>query len=386
MDKLLIVDDMQQNIELMSAYITNSGFEVSSATNGTSAITKAKIIKPSLIILDLIMPEVSGYDICKKLKSDPETSNILILIVTALDSKETRTRAFELGADDFLSKPFDKGTLISKVKGLLRLRHLSDELDQQYAQLKEKNAQLDLQLKMARQVQQALIKEYKLSINDINLTSRYMPALDIGGDLYDVIHLSKNSICIFMSDVSGHGISAALLTSMIKMMFENTVAEYPKPDLLLEKMNEAFCSIFRNSGTDVYACAFYAYIDTNAKRISFSNAGHALPVFVDSSENTAEELVITGIPLGLMENTVYEFKTLNYEKNDLILFYTDGLSDSYYKNSPDDFLNQLKFLLLDMKTECSSDAILNSIIEHFYNSNEEAKYENDDVSLILCEM
>lgn len=386
MDKVLVVDDMLQNIELMSSFLKGNGYEVYSATSGASALRKAKILKPSLIILDLIMPEISGYDVCKILKGDSETKNILILIVTALDSKESRKRAFALGADDFMAKPFDKNTFNSKLKGLFRLKYLNDELEKQYSQLKEKNIELERQMKMARHVQRAMIEEYKFTVNHISITSRYMPAFDVGGDLYDVIQPNAHSVCVFMADVSGHGVSAALLTSMLKMMFKNTVETIPKPDYLLRKMNEQFCSIFSKSNVDVYACAFYAYMDTKEKRITYSNAGHAFPVFVDASQSTADELSLGGVPLGLMEDSTYECQSINYEDGDMILFHTDGLGDSFYKDSPEDFTSMLGELLLDMEEGYTSEEILDEIVEHFYDQDEDTKYENDDVSLILCRM
>lgn len=386
MNRVLIVDDMQQNLELMSSYLKNSGFEVYTASSGASALKKARILKPFLVILDLIMPEISGYDVCKTLKGDPKTDDILILIVTALDSKESRKRAFALGADEFLPKPFDKGTFLSKLKGLFRLKNLNDELEKQFAQLKEKNMQLELQMKMARQVQQAMIEEYKFTVNHISITSRYMPAFDVGGDLYDVIKPNDHSVCIFMADVSGHGVSAALLTAMLKMMFENTVQTMPKPDYLLKSMNSQFCSVFSQNKTSVYACAFYAYIDTKEKRITYSNAGHALPIFVNASKNTAYEIALGGVPLGLMEDTTYECQSISYEDGDFILFQTDGLGDSFYKDSPEDFVRMLKELLLGMTEGYTPDEILDEVVEHFYDQDEETKFENDDVSLILCRM
>lgn len=385
MDKVLIVDDMQPNIELMSTYLQDSGFDVYSAKTGSSAIVKARLLNPSLMILDLIMPDISGFDVCKVLKSDPQTSSMLVLVVTALDSKDSRTRAFELGADDILVKPFDRSTLLSKIKSLFRVRTLSQELEKQYARLREKNEQLEVQLKMARQVQRSLIQEYKIKINGVSLTSKYLPAMDIGGDIYDIVEINNHSIGIFMADVSGHGISAALLISMLKLLFKNTVAKFPKPDLLLERMNTEFCSIFTNSSdSGFYAGAFYAYIDTKEKRITYSNAGHIFPVFLDSVENTVQELALSGVPLGLMDGTTYDCITKNYTDGDMILFYTDGLSDSYYKDSPEDFLFMLKKLLLDMQGDTSPDLILTTILEHFYNTDEFT--ENDDVSLILCQM
>jgi len=191
LDTILVVDDIEQNVELISRYLINSGYNVITANNGASAIKKAQMLHPDLIILDIMMPGISGYDVCKTLKNDEDTKYISILVVTALDSKETRVRALGVGADDFITKSFDKLTLLSKVKSLLRIKHLSDQLKKQYSELQEKNNITDYQLKMARQIQRALIQEANFSVNDVKFTSKYMPALDIGGDLYDIIKLDE---------------------------------------------------------------------------------------------------------------------------------------------------------------------------------------------------
>ncbi len=385
MDKILVVDDMEQNVELISRYLINAGYNVSTANNGATAIKKAKMLKPDLIILDIMMPQMSGYDVCKYIKGEEETKYISILIVTALDSKDTRTRAFEVGADDFITKSFDKTMLLSKVKSLLRIKHLSDQLKHQYAELQETNNVLDYQMKMARQVQQSLIEESNFQVNEVRFNSRYMPALDIGGDIYDIIKLDENSVGVFIGDVSGHGISAALLTSMIKIMFRNLVTTYPNPKDLLYQMNLEFSNIFANRITDVYASVFFARIDTKNKEICYANAGHALPMFVKSSTHVASEMQANGIPIGLMDKSTYDDHIQTFERGDVILFYTDGLSDSLNKESNELFLDKLKELLLDVKSQ-PSEEIIEMLINQFYNMDESAKYENDDVSIILCKI
>lgn len=384
MDKILIVDDMQTNLILMSSYLQNSGYEVFSASNGQAAIKNARLLKPALIILDVVMPGMSGYDVCRVLKSDPETQDIQVLVSTASDSKESRTRAFEVGADDFVTKPFDKAILKAKVKSLLRISHLKDKLKVQYEAINEQNRQIDTQLKMAKQIQQALISKYNNEVKGVEVTFRYMPAIDIGGDIYEVVALEDGRLCIFMADVSGHGISAALLTSMIKIMFKNNLSNYIVPNVLLEKINREFYAIFSSSDINVYACALCAIINTEKRSIVYSNAGQALPIFIDHSEGTIDELSLGGVPLGMMEDTLYDIDKINYESNDVILFYTDGLQDSLYKNSPDEFIANIKELIQCMPSNISSKEFLDDIINQFYNDDEDAKFKNDDVTIILC--
>ncbi len=388
MDNILIADCMEHSIQLINRYLTYSGYNINTATTGASTLKKARLLKPDLIILDVSMPDISGYDICKLLKSDDQTKYILILMISTSDSKESIIRALEVSADDYLAKPFEKTLLLFKVKSLLRIKNLSDQLKQKYVEAEEKNKLIDMQLNTAMQVQRSLIKDFNFTFNDVSFVTKYLPAFDVGGDFYDIIMLDDHKMGVIIGDVSGHGISAALLTSMLTMMFRNNVIGNPDPEKLLHKMNDEFCAIFENSTSSMYACVFYAVIDTLNKKITYSNAGQALPVYYSSSQNAAHEVKCSGTPLGLLANSTYEVYHLNYEKDDIILLQTDGLSSFYFKDSPDNFIKSLKDLLLQIKDFKSSEDILDMILLEYYNYDitENEKFVADDVSLILCKM
>ncbi len=385
MDKILVVDDMEQNIDLISRYLTKGGYDVISATNGPAAIRKARIFKPDLILLDLLMPQMTGFEVCKILKNDNDTKYISILIISALDSNDTRTRSLEVGADDFISKSFDKTLLMSKVKSLLRIKHLSDQLKQQFSELQEKNDILNFQLNMAMQVQRSLIEQNNFIFNNVNFISKYLPALDIGGDMYDMVKIDNSNIAVIIGDVSGHGISAALLTAMLKMMFRNIISITHIPSEVLNKMNTEFCNIFTNKIIDVYSCVFYALIDTTSKKILCSNAGHTLPIFVSAKNDLAYEIDIHGLPIGMMENTNYNTKTISFTNGDIIFFHTDGLGDSLYKDTNEEFVSKLKDLLVSVKS-MPIEQIVNDVLEQFRDSENAQNYESDDISIIVCKV
>jgi sigma-B regulation protein RsbU (phosphoserine phosphatase) len=385
MDKILIVDAIEQNIDLISRYLTNAGYNIISATDGPSALLKARMFKPDLILLDILIPQISGFEVCKILKASDDTKYISILIITAIDSADSRNRSFEVGADDFISKSFDNALLLSKIKSLIRIKHLSDELKHRYSELQEKNDILNFQLNVAMQVQRSLIEESNFSLNNVDFISTYLPALDIGGDMYDMLRLDNSKVAVIMSDVSGHGISASLLTAMLKMMFRSTISATINPSEFLYEMNNKFCNIFTNKLIDVYACVFFAVIDTQSKEILCSNAGHTLPIFVNSKENSAQEIDIKGVPIGMLENTQYNSITLSFDNGDLLFFHTDGLGDSLYKNAYDEFLSKLKLLLISVK-DMPVKQIISDVLNQFKNADESAKYEADDISIIICKM
>lgn len=388
MDKILVVDSTETSAELISKYLTRNGYDVIIANQLKGLFINMKVSKPDLIILDSEVGTESGYDFCKKLKNENETKYIPVLMMGSSDSSNSLRRALESGADDYMPKTFEAYVIMSKVKSLVRIKHLGDQLKHQYNEINEKNNLIEMQLKMAMQVQGSLIQEFNFEFNNLTFVSRYLPALDIGGDFYDIIKLSDEIIAVVIGDVSGHGISAALLTAMLNMMIRNLSQKFYNPGQFLYHMNNEIYNIFKDSNTNIYACMFYAVIDTNKKRIYYSNAGQALPIFIDSSSSQAFELEITGTPIGMMEGSSYEHKILSYEDDDLLLFYTDGLSDNLYKNNAEEFYKRITSMLLDMSDGVAPDIIIESLLSVFYKFDLVAnmKYELDDVSIIMCKM
>jgi sigma-B regulation protein RsbU (phosphoserine phosphatase) len=387
MSKILVVDNSPQNTDLVSQCLRTQDYETFTAESGYNALAKIKAHRPDLLIIDVDLFDMSGYDICKILKADPATHNIVVLLVTANDTKDFRLRATEVDADDFMEKTFDATTLITKTKTLLRLKVLNDQLKQKYLELEDKNKLMDLQIRMSRQVQRSLIPDIDLAFNGLTFYSSYIPVMDIGGDFYDVFTLNDHTIAVVMGDVSGHGIAASLLTAMLNMMMKNLAARYFNPDQLLFYMNKEVYKVLNNIQNEMYACIFYAVIDTEKSELYYSNAGLALPVFVDAQADAAFELASNGTPIGMMENSPYEFHRLSYNAGDLLFFHTDGLADVFYKDSPQEFFQSLKRLLLDVKSEPPKE-ISQLVLNEFYNygASEAEKLALDDVSLIVCKM
>lgn len=129
MSKVLIVDDNQLNIELLEGYLANSDYQIASANNGLEALEQIAMDKPDLILLDIMMPGLNGYEVCRRLKGDPATRLIPIIMLTALHDMKDRIEGLESGADDFISKPFNHVELAARIRSLLRIKHLNDELE-----------------------------------------------------------------------------------------------------------------------------------------------------------------------------------------------------------------------------------------------------------------
>ncbi|OHB58060.1 MAG: two-component system response regulator [Planctomycetes bacterium GWF2_50_10] len=138
---VLVVDDNVQNLELIQAYLEELPIQSASAHDGQEALEYVRKQEPDLILLDVMMPKMSGFEVCRRLKSNPKTSDIPIIMVTALNELGDIERGIDSGTDDFLTKPLNKWELITRVKTMLKLKHLSDKLERTLAYLSEIEAQ-----------------------------------------------------------------------------------------------------------------------------------------------------------------------------------------------------------------------------------------------------
>jgi two-component system, OmpR family, alkaline phosphatase synthesis response regulator PhoP len=134
---VLIVDDNPQNVELLQAYLESLPVRLVTAADGVEALEKVEQHKPDLILLDIMMPRMSGFQVCRKIKGDPLTRDVQVLMVTALNELGDIEQASECGTDDFVSKPVNKFELLTRVKSLLRVRHLKSELERALTYLNE---------------------------------------------------------------------------------------------------------------------------------------------------------------------------------------------------------------------------------------------------------
>jgi PleD family two-component response regulator len=139
--RILIADDNGPNVELLEAYLAEVDCEIAVAVDGKDTLDKVASFKPDLILLDVMMPKFSGFEVCQKLRDDPATRHIMVLMVTALNELGDIERAVDAGTDDFLSKPVNKLELVKRVENMLKLRHVQDELERlrRYIEEMEKN-------------------------------------------------------------------------------------------------------------------------------------------------------------------------------------------------------------------------------------------------------
>lgn len=141
--KILVVDDTPQNVKLLADLLTVKGYAVTTAANGAEALEKIAAEQPDLVLLDIMMPGMSGYDVCRKVRENPATTLLPVVLVTSLDPHQERVKGIEAGADDFLNKPINQAELLARVNSLLRIKELHDQVERQKTELEEWNRTLE---------------------------------------------------------------------------------------------------------------------------------------------------------------------------------------------------------------------------------------------------
>ncbi len=325
--KILVVDDIPQNVRLLEMNLKPEGYNIIAAYSGEEALEKVKAEKPDLILLDIMMPGMDGYEVCKKLRQNRETRALPIVMITASEKDmDKKIEALDAGADDFITKPFDRYEVLARVRSLLRVKSLHDELIRA-------NNMLEEELNMAREVQQAFMPNEYPNIPGLDFSHRYIPTLAVGGDFFDVNELSPGVVEIFVSDVMGHGPQAAMITGVIKTLLTQLSSRLAGPGYLLSQINERFHSLMASGGLPIFVTAFCMIIDTVNNRCVYSNAGHPIPFLIQDRRSQIEELVSDpGPALGMIPNTIYEINERELGDGDTLFFFTDGLSELMNEN------------------------------------------------------
>jgi len=317
--KVLLVDDYEVNLELLEAYLELSELplKILKATNGAEAYQCIAENKLDLILLDVMLPDTDGYEICRMLKGNRAYQTIPVLMITALHDKESMLKGLAAGADEFLTKPVDKHELLLRVKNLLRLKMITNDLDARYQQLHK-------ELLLATELQKTFLPQKLPNLMGVTLDVLYKPSSFIGGDFYDFLFIDEDHLGILICDVKGHGVASAMITATVKFQLSSLHADYLYPEKVLTNLNECLYQFFAHTANDFFVTAFYGVLELSTKKFVYSNAGHNEPLLCMNNQSkflTNE----AGLPLGIFSGANYEQTTWQLNSNDHLFLYTDGI-------------------------------------------------------------
>jgi len=318
-ESILLVDDQPANLQLLSRTLESLGGKLLFAKNGESALAIAQKARPDLILLDIMMPGIDGFEVCRRLKADSGTRNIPVIFLSALDDTGDKVRGLQLGAVDYVAKPFQPEEVIARVNTHLTIHRLSTQVQKQ-------RDELEHELKIVSQLQRNLLPERLPEIGGLKLAAHYETSRYTGGDYYDFAALSDGRLAIIVADAEGHSAPATVLMSMTCALFRSASTLLGEPDLMLSYINENLCRV--NRGKFVTAiCAVY---DAPSRTLKLARAGNPLPILYRPSERSATELACEGVLImGITPYTEVPVTRVTLQPGDQVLFYTDGVTDRF---------------------------------------------------------
>ncbi len=319
-ESLLLVDDNPTNLQVLYQTLESTGCKLLVAKNGETALSIAQKASPDLILLDIMMPGIDGFEVCRRLKANPATAAIPVIFLSALTDTKDKVQGLQLGAVDYVSKPFQPDEVIARVNTHLTIHRLKREVE------KKKDA-LETELKIVSDVQRRLLPKKVPDIKGLKLAVHYETSLYAGGDYYDIVKMPDNQWGFLVADAEGHSAPAAVMMAMTCALFRSYPEPPTEPGKLLYFLNDNLCKVADPS----FVTALYVVYEANRHVMKIARAGHPPPMIWRSAGQKAIEYNCSGVfPMGVDPyNQVPATTEAELHPGDRILMYTDGISERF---------------------------------------------------------
>jgi sigma-B regulation protein RsbU (phosphoserine phosphatase) len=304
------------------------GYQVRPVPGAKLALRAIESAPPDLILLDINMPEMNGYQVCQHLKADDKTRDIPIIFISALDELGDKVSAFRVGGVDYVTKPFQFEEVLARVETHLALRRLQVQLAETNRELEAANLKMKRELALAGAVQTSFLPRDLPDLPGWQLAVTLRPAGETSGDFYDVQLLPNGRLCLLIADVVGKGVGAALYMALSWTLFRTYAGQYPsQPDRVLDAVNRR---LLMETRSNQFVTVFYGILDPDTGGLDYSNAGHCPPYLAGDSSGSSgvQELAGRGMPLGMFAHETWAVQTVQLDPDDVLLLYTDGITEA----------------------------------------------------------
>jgi sigma-B regulation protein RsbU (phosphoserine phosphatase) len=313
--RVLVVDDVKANVEMLVEALRGD-FKLSVALDGETALRAVERNPPDLLLLDIVMPGMDGYEVCRRLRADPRTRELPIMFLSSLEDVQDKARGFELGANDYLTKPFEILEVKARVRSLLKAKAYADAI----------RAAQERDLAIAREIQMGILPADLVSPTRglaLDVHAVIEPARHVGGDLFEVLRVSDDRLVVAVGDVCGKGIPAALFMAVAVTLLRTLAREVEGPHAILRRLNDELAAQNPRGMFVTMTC-----LEIRGAKVTGANAGHDVSLRVDAAGQTQPVFPSSGTVLGLFPDHDYTSATLELGVGDSLVLSTDGVSEA----------------------------------------------------------
>lgn len=324
--RLLIVDDNEMNRDMLSRRLQRQGFAIETAEEGREALEKVASGGFDLILLDIMMPVMNGYETLERLKADPLLQDIPVIMITAVDDSESIARCIEMGAEDHLPKPFNALILRARIDSALSRQRLRTQ-EQLYAR------SLEREMNIGRQIQRSFLPEGLPSVPGWELAARFQPARQVAGDFYDIFELPDGRVVLVVADVCDKGVGAALFMALfrtlIRVLAHQNAIDTDSAALLqrtVTSVNDYIANT--HSRANMFATVFFGALSPSSGKLHYINAGHDAPLVIEPGTYSPHRLMPNGPAVGLMCGMEFDVSESTLTPGAMLVAFTDGVTEA----------------------------------------------------------
>lgn len=329
--RILIVDDAKTNVDILVNALRDE-YKLSVALDGTAALNNAEKNSPDLVLLDIMMPGIDGYEVCRRLRAHEPTREVPVMFLSSLEDVANKAQGFEVGGNDYLTKPFEVLEVKARVRSLLKAKLYADAVRD--AMTRDLRIAAEIQMGILPADLPAIVKGSGLDVHAV-----IEPAREVGGDLYEVLRVSDQRFVVALGDVSGKGIPAAMFMAVAVTVLRTLARQNLEPDEILRRLND---ELAEQNPRGMFVTLQCLVFDLAERRVSCAGAGHHQLAIVSPGQKPRLACASTGRPAGLMPFNPVERETLPFASGDTFVLFSDGVSEAM--NTNDDFYGEDRLL------------------------------------------
>jgi phosphoserine phosphatase RsbU/P len=365
--KILIVDDEPFNVDYLEQELEESGCRTVAADNGLEALEKVQSERPDLVLLDIMMPFMDGYEVLSRLKASPSTCDIPVIVVSANTDLRSVVKCIELGAEDYLPKPFEPALLHARISTCLDKKRLRD-LEQLYLK------SLEREMEIAREIQMSFLPSELPKADGWEIAASFKAAREVAGDFYDAFLLPDGNLVGVIGDVCGKGVGAALFMTLFRSLIRATATGYFTENIRGKSLTPGgrLCHAisFTNryitethGDANMFATVFIGIFNLQDGTLTYINCGNEPPLML-GKEGIVTALGPTGPVVGVIPEAIFSAKEIVMEKDHLLLAFTDGIPDAL--NMDQSSFGNERLLQIVNGCDTTPEVLLKTIEEHLH--------------------